>query len=126
MPREFTRGDEQVVDARIGEIRQGIHNSGRTVTVLNQNSPPASAVPSLGRGPIGELSLTNGGGAQGALYAGAPIRLLLRREEGPSLKGGQYIADKTVYRAEMRRELAGYLLLPNQAVGVDARPQLRP
>ena len=125
-PCEFTRSDEQVVDARISEIRQGIHNSWCTVTVLDKEGSPARAVLSLGLGPVDELSVVNGSGAQCPLNAGTPIPLLLRREEGPSLNGGQQIPGETVYRAEMRREVAAYLLLPNQAVGVDARPQLRP
>ena len=89
MPRELTRGDEQVVDARIGEISQGIHNSWCAVTVLNQDGCPARAVPSLRLGPVGELSLANGSGSQCALNAGTPVTLFLRRQEGPSLNGGQ-------------------------------------
>jgi hypothetical protein len=85
MPRELTRGDEQVVDARIGEISQGIHNSWCAVTVLNQDGCPARAVPSLRLGPVGELSLANGSDSQCALNAGTPVTLFLRRQEGPSL-----------------------------------------
>src|SRR5262245_52334062 len=118
MPRELTRGDEQVVDARIGEIRQGIHHSRRAVTVLDEHGRPARAVPSLRLGPVGKLSLANGSGSQGELDAGAPVPLLPGRQEGPSVNGGQQIAGETVYRAEMRRDLAEQLLLPDQAVGV--------
>jgi hypothetical protein len=60
MPRELARGDEQVVDARISEIRQGIHDSWCAVTVLDKDGVPARAVPSLRLRPVDELSLVNG------------------------------------------------------------------
>jgi hypothetical protein len=89
VPRELTRGDEQVVDARIGEVRQGIHNSWCAVTVLDNDGRPARAVPSLRLGPVDKLSLANGSSSQCALNAGTPVPLLLGRQEGPSLNGGQ-------------------------------------
>src|SRR5215510_5886452 len=104
MPRKLARGDEQVVDARIREIRQGIHNSWCAVAVLDKDGGPARAVPSLRLGPVDELSLANGSGSQCALNAGTPVHLLLYLQDCPSLDGAQQVAAGRGYGREMCRE----------------------